>query len=303
MSVIKSKFLKDIFYRTKNKSKGHFLLKDKKMDENKRKTEDKNIQKSLEISVFGNNENLSFIHKKSEKISCAIYLVTNHLDDKEPLKRTIRSESLGLIKDTISLTGNFSENLWSSEKLGRRITAIISFLDLLFGAGLISKANHLILRTEIGNLASFLEVEANIINYEGRKLESVFFDVPGRSAEEIGRIMETLSLSQEEKISGKEVLSDNLKDISKGHKDKGQMSFINKKDISVQKERIFRRGSARKQKIISFIKLKKEVSIKDITSVIKDFSEKTLQRDLISLVKAGVLKKRGKKRWSLYYLA
>jgi len=43
--------------------------------------------------------------------------------------------------------------------------------------------------------------------------------------------------------------------------------------------------------------------IKDITSLIGDYSEKTVQRDLVALVKAGVLKKEGERRWSKYMLA
>ena len=62
-------------------------------------------------------------------------------------------------------------------------------------------------------------------------------------------------------------------------------------------------GSKRKQAIIKFIKDKKQVMVKDISFFIKDYSEKTIQRDLISLVKAGVLKKEGERRWSRYMIA
>ena len=36
--------------------------------------------------------------------------------------------------------------------------------------------------------------------------------------------------------------------------------------------------------------------------MLKDVSEKTVQRELFALVKEGVLKKEGEKRWSVYKL-
>ena len=36
---------------------------------------DNNLQNNAELSVFYNNPTLSFIHKKAEKISCAIYWI------------------------------------------------------------------------------------------------------------------------------------------------------------------------------------------------------------------------------------
>ena len=47
-------------------------------------------------------------------------------------------------------------------------------------------------------------------------------------------------------------------------------------------------------------------SIKDIMSALKNsgevWGEKTLQRELVSMVNDGVLKKTGEKRWSKYFL-
>ena len=59
---------------------------------------------------------------------------------------------------------------------------------------------------------------------------------------------------------------------------------------------------ARRSAILSVIKDKKEVNIKDIVSLVKDCSEKTIQRELIALLSEGVLKKVGEKRWSRYSL-
>ena len=58
----------------------------------------------------------------------------------------------------------------------------------------------------------------------------------------------------------------------------------------------------RRNSILELIKDKKEVTIKDISTIISDCSEKTIQRELMSLISSGVLEKSGSKRWSVYRL-
>lgn len=58
----------------------------------------------------------------------------------------------------------------------------------------------------------------------------------------------------------------------------------------------------RKSSILSFIKQNKEAQIKDILTYIGNCSEKTIQRELNELIKDGVLKKEGDRRWSKYSL-
>lgn len=64
-----------------------------------------------------------------------------------------------------------------------------------------------------------------------------------------------------------------------------------------------KRHMGRREEILTIIKDKKSVSIKDIKLIITGCSEKTLQRELIALVMNGVLKKEGERRWSTYALA
>jgi hypothetical protein len=61
--------------------------------------------------------------------------------------------------------------------------------------------------------------------------------------------------------------------------------------------------NSRQNIIITLLKRKKEIMIKDISPLIGDCSEKTIQRELSAMVKAGVLRKIGEKRWSRYSLA
>jgi DNA-binding transcriptional ArsR family regulator len=59
----------------------------------------------------------------------------------------------------------------------------------------------------------------------------------------------------------------------------------------------------RRERILSIIKDKGEATIKDVSVLMTDFSEKTIQRELMSLIKDGVLIKEGERRWSRYRVA
>ena len=61
--------------------------------------------------------------------------------------------------------------------------------------------------------------------------------------------------------------------------------------------------NSRQSTIINLLKRKKEIMIKDVSPLIDGCSEKTIQRELMSMVHSGTLKKVGEKRWSRYSLA
>ena len=56
----------------------------------------------------------------------------------------------------------------------------------------------------------------------------------------------------------------------------------------------------RQEQIVSFINGRKSAVIKDIVTLFPEVSEKTIQRELGTLVDSGKITKRGSKRWSIY---
>jgi len=58
----------------------------------------------------------------------------------------------------------------------------------------------------------------------------------------------------------------------------------------------------RREAILSVIKDKGKANIKDISTIIRGVSEKTIQRELLALVAAGIVLKQGERRWSIYSL-
>jgi predicted transcriptional regulator len=59
----------------------------------------------------------------------------------------------------------------------------------------------------------------------------------------------------------------------------------------------------RRERILSIIKDSGEAMIKDIARVVTDCSEKTIQRELISLIKDNIIIRDGERRWSKYRLS
>lgn len=59
---------------------------------------------------------------------------------------------------------------------------------------------------------------------------------------------------------------------------------------------------SRSDRIMSIIKEKGQVTIKDISTAITDVSEKTIQRELMSLISNGQISKTGERRWSRYHV-
>jgi DNA-binding transcriptional ArsR family regulator len=58
----------------------------------------------------------------------------------------------------------------------------------------------------------------------------------------------------------------------------------------------------RRERILEVVRDRGSATIKDITDVVTDCSEKTVQRELIALIKDGIVHREGERRWSKYNL-
>lgn len=252
-----------------------------------------NIKMSLENK--DNNymsDTLSFILKKTEKVVMAIYMVTDCLEDNEPMKATLRAlgvRMVSIVYDAKNIPIYEQDMIYGSFVDG--INETISFIQIARTVGLISEMNAGILEREIQNVLQ-------IFNDLKRKQDKMLLTHSVRE-----RMSQTVLspdffnvgiLPQETQTPSK---THDLKDNHKVHEiTKNNMSDRNNKtSIDIKKDII-----DRKEKIVLLIKSKGQVSIKDITNEFKDISEKTIQRDLMRLIKDGVLEKKGEKRWSVY---
>lgn len=231
------------------------------------------------ISFFEKDASFVFAFKKTEKLVAAIYMITNLFSDSEPMKWTLRRKSSDLVSFMLgykdvkdSGLGDYSYNIKS------RILELVSLLEISYRAGLISQMNHSIIKHEFNNLSE------------------VFSTTPAPSK---APVHENLSRS-----------FFNVQDVRKSEQNTSHTPLPQTypasndqiKDTVVSEPEGFKRSN-RQNIILGLLKKKKELTIKDIAMVIKDCSEKTIQRELISFIDAGVLKRTGERRWSKYSLA
>ena len=248
-------------------------------------------------SFYDKNNHMSFISKKTEKIVTAVYMVTDFMPVSEPLKIELRTLSVNLLSRIRSVARKATEPDYGMIEDCKNISEdISSLLGLAITIGLLSEMNGNILQNELSKNSKEL-----IGLYNVRRVSVSTH--PGYANIILNQNMFHVGPVEIPKIVTQE---------NKGHEDKGQQnSYIvpvkKAENIEVKKENISKTNTlgikiARRNDVLNIVKAKGQVSIKDIVLMLKDISEKTVQRELLSLVKEGVLKKEGEKRWSVYKL-
>lgn len=236
-------------------------------------------QKTQEpISFFEKDASFVFAFKKTEKLASAVYMITNLFSDNEPMKWTLRKKVSDLLSFTLGYKDIKDSNLHDFAYSAKsRVLELVSMLEVSYRAGLVSHMNYSIVKHEFTNLADVFNVPVSTTkhaSFDG--IAKNFFDVVDNRS----KVQETAHMTD-----GAHTSSAHIKD---------------KNDISDTS--VFKRSN-RQNIILGLLKKKKELTIKDIALVIKDCSEKTIQRELISFIEAGVLKRTGERRWSKYSLA
>jgi hypothetical protein len=266
--------------------------------------------------------------KRTERLSAGLYMVTNSISDTEPVKRVLREKSISLLSDMSPLRDiSTTDRTVRLRRAEDTVLEIIMLLHVAYAGDLISEMNMRLLKEEYLVLRSALEKGAAVSGLTERALAALFEGDHVSEGTPLYGALEKRSNASEEKaqhikghikdtrytMSDKENMSDRVRYTdehpsgsvygkrvvaSENMPDKSNNIRNNEKtsvDILVMKDK-------RRKQIMSVIKKRGRVGIKDITSAITDTSEKTLQRALAALVKEGVVKKEGEKRWSVYSL-
>lgn len=262
--------------------------------------------------------------KKTERLTRAIYLVTNFFPEQEPLRWKLRESNLDLLEYLQTSVGATSEVDMSFIK--RSLEMAVASLGVAQTAGLISEMNYAVLRSEYEALIRELEREMESDGSHSPLLfPGDFFDVERRldkgssskrflyssAFEDAGTYEKThreeLLDALNREVAGKEKAGTALPSAEKGAVDKGQSENI--KDIKDSKRTEVSRtpspartqdSTDRRDVILQLVKDKKEITVKDAAREIQDVSEKTLQREIVALVEEGVLERVGSRRWSRY---
>ncbi|KKT45148.1 MAG: hypothetical protein UW34_C0004G0011 [Parcubacteria group bacterium GW2011_GWA2_44_15] len=272
------------------------------------------------FKLFEKDNYLLFVYKKSERIVSALYLVSNLLPDAEPVKWEFRNIGVKMISQMLSLTSNPLLKSEVAYRLNVDLIKLLSLLDISNVAGLISEMNFNVLKKELEHLIETLNIKGvSQSPHTGKKnlFDREFFAVsseqltpgftsasnisshnpssPNRESVNQNRYLHTWS-------DASQLLQGFSKGQSKGHiyiKDKARRGSHGVGDKSGT---VHKNVTSRQSVIIEMLKSKNSLTIKDFGSVINDCSDKTIQRELLKLVKFGVLKKDGERRWSRYSL-
>ena len=228
------------------------------------------------ISFFEKDSYFVFVYKKTEKLATALYMVTNLFSENEPMKWTLRKKVSDMLSFVLGYKHSVSQQTSFVSNVKERVLDIVSLLEVASKSGLVSSMNFSIIQQEFLNLVKILDEQKSLDGDTEANIPKSFFDVSQGitkdiSAKEYGQITS---------------LSD---------------SAIKDKSLVLSSQNVFKRTN-RQNIIMGLLKKKSDLTIKDIAQTIRDCSEKTIQRELISLISAGIIKKIGERRWSKYSL-
>ena len=200
----------------------------------------------------------------------------------------MREEGVNLLSHSLSLSdGSSSDKALAYTNFISTGLKFLSFLEVSYIGGIISEMNYSILKYEFESLIKTAEAKEMGSNPKGLIFSENFFTLP----DEIENRSESLS---------KEISPSFL---SKGHNIMSDRASFKKAAETVRPSDLKQKDKSNRQDIIlSLLKKDSELGIKDFTSAIKGCSEKTIQRELVTLVSKGQIKKMGEKRWSRYSL-
>ena len=261
----------------------------------------------------------TLIAKKSERLVTALYLVTDLMGESEPIKRSLRLNAVNLISSMNSLAQREVKDKVTEFKTSlRSVTEIISLLHVAITTGLVSDMNGSILMDGFRSLQLVLEKKQPILTKDMLTIEqesSLSGESPLSSAITSSSydVLTPLSLARNEgeRAEKKSSSSARRAAVSKGQKiEKDKLEFKPQVTVHVpvQKEPTIpttsfqmKKHNRREQILALFVK-GVDVSIKDIAARIKGCSEKTIQRELNTLLYDGLIDRIGEKRWSRYIL-
>lgn len=253
-----------------------------KAQDNRASFENFVLDKGIFSNIFEKDIRRVYIYKKSERLAKAIHLVSPAFRNSPELRNRMDRIAVGLVDAAILPPSS------ARDALSRELLALSSVLAIARTGGLLSSMNAELIAREAHLLLQ--EVAA----YEEPRL--FLDDVPSLAAlakdltSERGSgphhrpAHDTAQLRTTPRESIAE--TSNARTQAKGQ-DKGHIS--DKKDD-------------RKEAIVSVLRTKGSSYIKDISMVIRDVSEKTIQRELQALIEDGRVRKDGERRWTTYAL-
>lgn len=247
---------------------------------------------SAALAVFIKDPTSWYLYKKSEKISKAFFLLTRHLSDEHMLKNHMREKALDLMARAQALLSNDKAVNETAYGVVLEALSLISLSDTALSAELQSERNHSIvvreLETFIKDLSTWARGRAasSYIPASLFDMSDISFAGQVASPPMYAEKGDFLSGSSKKLVNRSQTMPQGMSGTASTKKPPSDM-----------------RRNSRQEAILQTIRGQGEVSIKNLVAVIKGCSEKTIQRELISLVNLGILSKTGERRWSRYSIS
>lgn len=324
---------------------------------NKRTIKDTNQKdiKAVLYNLFLSYENMS---DRNEKLASAIFLLSDHIKDNEPVKTSLRQNATELItcypkympvKKTIVGQNDFDSSFEYSytlhsdkahrfhDVLFQHLTALISLVTVGQRAGMISPSNAHIMNENLKSTLNELQLvyaqTVAPVSFESL-MGADFISVPHPTSSRSLVVSRPVSVSRtfatRQIASGKKMVTSTSGQVRTGSIKTNQVpssvgTTEGQQGISIS--HLTNQGSeggigsatagqsnavyvtkdekvrARQQKILDFVKGHPASTISDIISTVTDYSEKTVQRELINLIGQNLLRREGERRWSRYSAA
>lgn len=238
------------------------------------------LEKGIFSNIFEKDIRRVYIYKKAERLAKAIHLVSPAFRTAPALRNRMDQIAIGLV-DAAILPPSAAR-----DSMSRELLALSSVLSIARTGGLLSAMNAELIAREAQQLLQEIATyeEPRLFLDDAPSLASLAKEAGiDRAHPQASRVNVAPANEPRTVISGTRPQTPH----------KGQSSIGQVKDKAV----------ARREAIKSILSTKGPSYIKDISTMIRDVSEKTIQRELQALVDAGEVSKKGERRWTQYALA
>jgi len=237
--------------------------------------EDFVLEKHIFSNVFEKDIRRVFVYKKAERLAKAIHLIAPAFAGAPTLRNRAEQVAIAIIDASVL------PPLDARVVLSRELLALSSVLSIARSSGMLSAMNADLISREAHHLLQEVAAyeEPRLFLEELPSFAELSKTVNTGSARETVTVKRTpLPLERRNKEAGS----------SQGHI-KGQVLSDTLK-------------SPRREAILSVLGTKGPSYIKDISTIVRDVSEKTIQRELAALVGEGLVLRQGERRWTIYRL-
>jgi flagellar motor protein MotB len=262
------------------------------MDKRHLEKETNIINRFIEYKEFIKDKQVEFVIKKTERIVYGVYLLSAFIPRTEVLHGDLKRTTHALLKQASQFAHTTGIKTTQIDDVHASLQYLSSLLSLSCLSGYISESNIEIFKSEINYLHKHVEELSTKAVSESQQMhvrQDMFVVGQVKQAKPQATQQTPLKDKEARSAPGMSFIKDKERPQTKPLTPSTKQTEMPKED--------------REEKIIQVIRDKGTVSIKDISSVVFDCSEKTIQRTLQTLIDKGQVTKEGERRWAKYSLA